>query len=108
MMDEWSRTEALRADRGGIARDDKDPAARRRERLERRKEELDDTLDRGLEETFPGSDPVAITQPPPSAHDKRQALRRGRFVRGGPCPAARIDQHVNSPRVWQTKGSAAR
>jgi len=72
MMDEWNRSEALRADRGGIARDDKDPATRRRERLERRKEELDDKLDRGLEETFPASDPVAIVQPPHSARDKRR------------------------------------
>lgn len=72
MMDEWNRSEAHRADRGGVARDNKDPAARRRERLERRKEELDDTLDLGLEETFPASDPVAITQPPHSARDKRK------------------------------------
>ena len=28
-------------------------------------------LDLGLEETFPASDPVAITQPPHSARDKR-------------------------------------
>ena len=32
-----------------------------------RKKALDDKLERGLEETFPGSDPVAITQPPPNA-----------------------------------------
>ena len=29
-------------------------------------------LDRGLEDTFPGSDPVAVTQPPPSARDKHK------------------------------------
>ncbi len=33
---------------------------------------LDDKLEQGLEESFPGSDPVAITQPPPSSRDKRK------------------------------------
>ena len=40
-------------------------------RAEKRKKSLDDKLDQGLEETFPGSDPVSITQPSPNAHDKR-------------------------------------
>ena len=40
-------------------------------RAEKRKKSLDDKLDQGLEETFPGSDPVSITQPPPNARDKR-------------------------------------
>ena len=30
------------------------------------KRQLDEALDEGLEETFPGSDPVNVTQPPPS------------------------------------------
>jgi len=30
---------------------------------------LDDALEEGLEETFPGSDPVNVTQPPPSKQD---------------------------------------
>ena len=33
---------------------------------------LDDKLEQGLEESFPGSAPVAITQPPQSVHDKKQ------------------------------------
>jgi hypothetical protein len=33
---------------------------------------LDDKLEQGLEESFPGSDPVAITQPPQSVHDKKK------------------------------------
>lgn len=33
---------------------------------ETEKQRLDDALEEGLEETFPGSDPVSITQPPPS------------------------------------------
>jgi len=33
------------------------------------KQKLDDALDEGLEETFPGSDPVNVTQPAPSKPD---------------------------------------
>jgi hypothetical protein len=35
-----------------------------------RKEKLDDALNEGLEESFPGSDPVSVTQPAPSKPDK--------------------------------------
>ena len=38
------------------------------------KRRLDDALEEGLEETFPGSDPVNVTQPPPSRGD--QHVRR--------------------------------
>jgi hypothetical protein len=37
------------------------------ERTEKRR--LDRALEEGLEETFPGSDPVNVTQPPPSKAD---------------------------------------
>ena len=33
------------------------------------KRELDDALEEGLEETFPASDPVNVTQPAPSKGD---------------------------------------
>jgi hypothetical protein len=33
------------------------------------KRRLDEALEEGLEETFPGSDPVSITQPAPSKPD---------------------------------------
>src|ERR1700753_665389 len=33
------------------------------------KRDLDDALEEGLEETFPGSDPVSVTQPAPSKPD---------------------------------------
>jgi hypothetical protein len=33
---------------------------------------LEDRLEQGLEESFPGSDPVAVTQPPQSSHDARK------------------------------------
>ena len=38
------------------------------------KRRLDDALEEGLEETFPGSDPVNVTQPAPSKGD--QYVRR--------------------------------
>jgi hypothetical protein len=41
------------------------------------KRRLDDALEEGLEETFPGSDPVNVTQPPPSKEDQH-VWRKGR------------------------------
>jgi hypothetical protein len=35
----------------------------------REKRQLDQALEEGLEETFPGSDPVNVTQPAPSKGD---------------------------------------
>jgi len=69
-MDEWNRTRSLPPERSAFDRDAK--VSKRREREEKRKQALDEELDRGLEDTFPGSDPVAITQPPHSARDKRR------------------------------------
>ena len=40
----------------------RDPTAKEKRRL-------DQALEEGLEETFPGSDPVNVTQPPPSKAD---------------------------------------
>ena len=46
---------------------DRNPPPSKADEAEKRK--LDDALEEGLEETFPGSDPVNVTQPPPSAGD---------------------------------------
>jgi hypothetical protein len=54
----------------GTERDDK------RRQDARQQEKLDDALERGLEDTFPGSDPVSVTQPPPSVHDKHEQQKR--------------------------------
>ena len=40
------------------------------ERKEAERRRLEEALERGLEDTFPASDPVAVTQPPPSARLK--------------------------------------
>jgi hypothetical protein len=37
---------------------------------------LEEALDEGLEETFPGSDPVNVTQPAPSKED-HHIMRKG-------------------------------
>ncbi len=70
-MDEWNRNRSLQPDRGDFVRDTKD-RANSREQDAKRKKKLDDALERGLEDSFPGSDPVAVTQPPPSARDKHR------------------------------------
>jgi hypothetical protein len=43
------------------------PSREPRESAEKRR--LDEALEEGLEETFPGSDPVNVTQPAPSKGD---------------------------------------
>jgi hypothetical protein len=72
IMDEWNRNRTLQGDHADFERELREKAEQRRKRAERRKEELDDSLEIGLEGTFPGSDPVAITQPPHSAHDRKR------------------------------------
>ncbi len=40
------------------------------------KQRLDEALERGLEDSFPVSDPINVTQPPPSKDDHTK--KRGR------------------------------
>ena len=44
----------------------------KREREEARKRKLEKSLEQGLEDSFPGSDPINVTQPPPTAGDKKK------------------------------------
>jgi hypothetical protein len=67
MMDEWNRIRSLQRDHGEFDAEAENP----KPRSDDTKKEFDDALDRGLEDSFPGSDPVSVTQPPPSPHDKR-------------------------------------
>ena len=53
---------------------DRKPASKGQKSAEKRR--LDDALEEGLEETFPGSDPVNVTQPPPSRGDHHIKRRR--------------------------------
>jgi len=70
-MEEWNSSRPLQTVHGGSERDVKRPADNRRQREERRKEAIERVLDRALEDTFPASDPVAVTQPPGNVYDKR-------------------------------------
>jgi hypothetical protein len=63
-------------ERGAQAATESELEAKRRRkeakqtREAKRQAALDEALDVGLEETFPGSDPVSITQPPHSGYDR--------------------------------------
>ena len=47
-------------------------AERSRQADAARRKALDKALDDGLEDTFPGSDPVSVTQPAPSSRDRKE------------------------------------
>ena len=49
-----------------------DPANTGKSKIRRKaaNEAADSSLERGLEDTFPASDPVNVAQPAPSKHDK--------------------------------------
>jgi hypothetical protein len=74
-MDEFDRSRPLQPDHAGFQRDGQN-AESKPEREARQKARLEDALERGLEDSFPGSDPVSVTQPPHSVRDKREALKR--------------------------------
>jgi hypothetical protein len=69
MIDQWNRNRSAQPDHARIGHDDEDRAGKR-DREAQHKKALDDRLEKGLEESFPGSDPVAVIQPPHSPHDK--------------------------------------
>jgi hypothetical protein len=71
-MDQWNKRRSIQPDIADLEWDEDDrDGKRRRERDAQMKDMLDKALDLGLEDSFPGSDPVSITQPPPSAYDRR-------------------------------------
>jgi hypothetical protein len=66
-------SEERHRDRGDPRGEDRDDDFEQRDRRlteAARKKTLEEALDSGLEDTFPGSDPVAVTQPPRSPFDK--------------------------------------
>ena len=56
-------------------------AKRKREETEKEREDalrrnrLEKSLEEGLKDSFPASDPINVTQPPPSVQDKREGAR---------------------------------
>jgi hypothetical protein len=44
----------------------------KRDRDAEQKRKLEKSLEQGLEDSFPGSDPINVTQPPPTAGDKKK------------------------------------
>jgi hypothetical protein len=44
----------------------------RRDREEERKRRLEKSLEQGLEDSFPASDPINVTQPPSTVGDKKK------------------------------------
>jgi hypothetical protein len=50
--------------------DDDDPRDRRLEDQEAQRR-LEKSLEEGLEDSFPASDPINVVQPPPSRQDKK-------------------------------------
>ena len=44
----------------------------KREQEEMRKRKLEKSLEQGLEDSFPASDPINVTQPPPTVGDKKK------------------------------------
>ena len=64
------------------------------------KERRERKLEEGLEETFPASDAVAVTEPRPSRPTKRSdSYRRRPPVASPPCAAPRDD--ASTAPVWQ-------
>jgi hypothetical protein len=60
--------ELLEAERKRVVTEKEREDALRRRRLER-------SLEEGLQDSFPASDAINVTQPPPSAQDKREGAR---------------------------------
>jgi hypothetical protein len=75
VMDEWNKNRPLQPDADSVERDGKGRDRKRHDQEERR-ERLDEALEQGLEDGFPGSDPVSVTQPPGSHYDKNEAKTR--------------------------------
>jgi hypothetical protein len=73
-MDSFSRNGSFQSDNDvdWEWEDENDPAVKRRREAAKaaEKEVLDDKLDIALEESFPGSDPISIIQPPQSPYEK--------------------------------------
>ncbi len=71
MTDDENKNRLPHADHFDFWGDGRRPAGKR-EQDAKGKKALDEQLDTGLEDTFPASDRVAVTQPPHSPHDRHK------------------------------------
>jgi hypothetical protein len=76
-MDQWTKTRFRQIAYAGFedtGRAEQEAKRRQREQRQAREAriqaELEEALELGLEETFPGSDPISVVQPPPTIYDK--------------------------------------
>ena len=76
-MDQWTKPRFRQIAYAGFedtGRAEQEAKRRQREakqaREARHQAELEEALELGLEETFPGSDPISVVQPPPNVYDK--------------------------------------
>jgi hypothetical protein len=76
-MDQWTKPRFRHIAYAGFedtGRAEQEAKRRQREEKQAREAriqaELDEALELGLEETFPGSDPISVVQPPPTIYDK--------------------------------------
>jgi len=84
MTDDGNKDRLRHVDRGDF-RPDARRRAGRREQDVKGKKALEEQLDTGLEDTFPASDPVAVTQPPHSPQDRTS--RKQENEKDGDLPA---------------------
>ncbi|HEX3504609.1 MAG TPA: hypothetical protein VHU22_14560 [Xanthobacteraceae bacterium] len=76
-MDQWTKPRFRQIAYAGFEDTGRaEQEAKRRQREERQareariQAELEEALELGLEETFPGSDPISVVQPAPTNYDK--------------------------------------
>ena len=60
------------------AMEDEDLDEKRKREEAAKRQRLERSLEEGLESTFPASDPINVTQPPPTVEDKRNGARSRR------------------------------
>jgi hypothetical protein len=74
-MGDMGASNKKRKPHSGPAREAGDRRGKRRRRNAPYNERLDDALERGLEDTFPASDPVSVIQPSPTVQDKYETQK---------------------------------
>ena len=87
------------------------PVQNRTERPAERRERLEKSLEAGLEDSFPASDPINIVQSAPSAADLREAAASGASLGGAGRPAPVVPAGLDAacfPRTWPVTGSMRR